>query len=538
MRKDHTESMRAPLLLIVLPFLLGIGSSRLIPLHATVPAILLILSLLLLLGFKNALSRATYWQVVFGVAIFSLGGMYGARIVPSFDGLQSDLPNPPREEVLLVDPVQLFAAPPYSKDQVGLGAVAGVPGLLYFTAPADSQKKPILSGFSTRLKGVKRPLFEIIEDPGFYSYLKARGVSAGIHSNLSPAVVGIANSWRAVFSVLLERGKEALSVGSSPTEPPTRIYKALVLGQRLGLEPRQKEMFKVTGTAHLFAISGLHVGLVGFFLFTVFRRIRIANWLQVSATLLILLFYVLLTGATPSAVRAFLMISFLVGAKAFHRAYRPTSALAASALFVLLIDPEQLFTLGFQLSYIVVLSILVYGAPLAKRLMEQTSPEYWLPGQTGSPYHRLRRWFFGSLSISLAAFLGSSPLIMDHFHLLPISSILLNLLLIPPATVVLIIGFLSLLAGLLGLAWISFLFNQAALPIVEAMTGIVSITSNTPIAAISLIWKNDWAGSVGTLLFLFVTFWTASRPQFRYRYLLCPVGALTTTLFLGRIAAQ
>jgi len=514
---------------------MGLVVQQQLPLADGVAALVLLLGLFGFLAGGLPLLSGRRWLAVFLVAAFGLGGLYGARFLPENPDTDPPPPTTIREAFLEIEPVQTFVAPPYSNRQIGLGREIGGDQLVYYSAPSKGQNDPLLPGYRVGIFGVQRSLDTMIPSEGFRTYLESRGVVGGVDSLVPGRTLGVENSFRAVFSELLEKSKAALARGASPLDPATRVYQALVLGQRLGLDPQQKQAFRDTGTAHLFAISGLHVGLVGGFLFAFFRFLRVRRPIQILGMLSILLFYVILTGATPSAVRAFLMIAFLVGAKAFQRAYCPTSALAASALVVLLFDPAQLFTLGFQLSYTVVLSILVFGVPLAQALLDRTDPEYWLPGQSGSPFHRIRRWFFASFSISLAAFFGSSPLIIDHFRILPLSSIFLNLLLILPATLVLLLGFLSLLLGLLGLSWICVPLNAASRLVIEGMTGLVTSTAEIPFAAISVTFANDWAGPLGLFLFLTVAFWVATRKRFLFRQLLLPLGALLLTLGLGRI---
>lgn len=519
----------------MIPFGLGLVANRVLPLVPAIPALVLVTGLLVILIIPRWKAQRATWHFVFFIATFSLGGMYGARVMPRIENPGNHHPSPPREEVLSAEPVQTFVSPPYSSLQLGLGQIPGEEGLLYFKAPGGNALQPLPRGFLVEFFGVKRPLEHLVDDAGFRTYLKDRGVTFGVDSLRPGKPVALESLFRAVFFHLLEKSKEALTAGSLPLNPETRVYQALVLGQRTGLDSDQKRIFRDTGTAHLFAISGLHVGLVGGFLFFLLRSLRVRTRIQIFGTLSILLFYVLLTGATPSAVRAYLMIAFLLGAKAFQRAYCPTSALAASALVVLLIDPLQLSTLGFQLSYIVVLSILVFGGPLSQTLMKRTDPEYWLPGQSGSPFHRSRRWLFGSFAISLAAFFGSAPLIMDHFDILPLSSVFLNLLLIFPATIVLLIGFVSLFAGLFGVLWLSAPLNMIAGWMIGAMTGIVSTAADLPLSAIPTDFVNPWAGPAGTFLFLAAVFWTASRPRFRIRYLALPAACVVLTALFGRI---
>ncbi|MFP4351932.1 MAG: ComEC/Rec2 family competence protein [Puniceicoccaceae bacterium] len=471
------------------------------------------------------------WAGYFLVAAFCLGAMYGGR----FFGPPADPVGRPilREEILRINPVQMFAGPPRSFSHIGLAEVEGREGLFYFRAPAGASRGVIPRGFYSEVRGVVRSLEESSFDEGFLEYLRRRDARGVIEAVVPPRTVGVADSGEAVFAILLERAKGALAAGAAEGDPVVPVYQAIVLGQRQGLEQAQKAVFRETGTAHLFAISGLHVGLVGGFLLGVFRLLRMSEPVRVALSLAVLLFYVVLTGSAPSAVRAFLMIAFLLGAKAFQRGYRPESALAASALFVLLFDPEQIFSLGFQLSYTVVLSILVFGVPAAREMIRITNPRYWLPGQTGSRFYRVRQWFFGSLAISVSAFLASGPMMIAHFGILPLSAIFLNLLLVPPATLVLVLGFLSLFAGLLGLPFVCELFNAAARPILEAMVGMVSGAADVPVASLSVVPSAAWMGPAASVAFLGIAFWTGSRPRFRLRFLAPPTGLLAVLALLA-----
>ncbi len=529
-------SHRAPLFLFLIPFGSGLIASWNAPsgdsFDPGTGAVLLAGLLFGLLMIRSGRGDRK-WVACFLVAAFCLGAMYGARFFepPGDAGGRT----PPREEILRINPVQMFAGPPRSSSHIGLATAEGRGGLFYFRAPAGRRGAVVPGGFFSEIRGVVRSLEESSFDDGFLDYLRQRGVRGVIDAVLPPETVGLADFGEALFALLLERAKGALSVGAPGDDPATRVYQAIVLGQRQGLEQGQKAIFRETGTAHLFAISGLHVGLVGGFLFGFFRLLRMDEPVRVALTLAVLLFYVVLTGSTPSAVRAFLMIAFLFGAKAFHRGYRPESALAASALFVLLFDPDQIFTLGFQLSYTVVLSILVFGIPAAREMIRITNPRYWLPGQTGSRFYRTRRWFFGSLAISLSAFLASAPMMIGHFGILPLSAVVLNLVLVPPATLVLVFGFLSLFTGLLGLDFVSGLLNAAARPIIETMVWLVSRAVDVPFASLSVEPSNAWIGPAASVAFLAVAFWTGSRPRFRLQHLALPTTLLAAVVLVAGI---
>ncbi len=500
--------------------------SRLIQPVNPLPALcLLCLLLAALLWISPGRKR---WLGYFCFALISLGVLCGNLLAPRPILQRSLLPDasPPREQVIAADPVQVFLSPPYSREFLGLASIRDRDGLILFKAPSDPDSKAITEGNWWKFRGVERSPQQAGLDPEFLQYLRTRGVNGIFEAVLPPEPSGIARPVAAVFSELRQRALTALARGSSPTEPSTRIYQALVLGQRLGLESGQKAVFRDTGTAHLFAISGLHVGLVGTFLMLFFRLLGIRGAVQVSTSLVVLLFYVLLTGAAPSAVRAYLMVAFLTGSKVLNRGYRPEAALAASALVVLLFDPEQLFSLGFQLSYTVVLSILVFGVPLARELIRLSDPPFIDPERPENHLRKPRVWILTSFSISLTAFLASAPISIDHFGVLPLSAILLNLLLIPPASIVLALGFLSVLAGLVGVPLIPEILNTLSRPILEAMFWVVRATDSLAVSSIPVEFAFGWMGPAALFGFLITAFWVGTRAAFRKRYLLLPSSVL------------
>lgn len=522
---DLPPAPRAPLFLFVLPFGTGILAAGALPGGGPLPAAAILILLLSLLA-KFPVSR-NRWVGYFVPAAVCLGFLFGQRAGPAGgEAGEAFHPRAPREESLAVDPVRIFVSPPFSETHVGLARTDDRGEILYFQAPASPDGGMLLKGFAWELHGIHRALDREVLDPGFLTYLRDQGAGGAFVATRPPVPLDVERTAAAVFSVLREKARAALAAGSDASDPATRVYQALVLGQRLGLEPEQKAAFRDTGTAHLFAISGLHIGLIAAFLFGLFRAFRIRGGPQVMGALSILLFYVLLTGAAPSAVRAYLMVAFLTAAPAIGRGYRPESALAASAFVVLLFFPEQLATLGFQLSYTVVLSILVFGVPLSRDLIRRTDPPFLGPDEPGSRWRRPRVWLLSGFAVSFSAFLASAPMSIDHFGVLPVSAVALNLLLILPATAVLVLGFLSLFSGLLGLAFLCAPLNAIARPLIEAMAGTVSTVAALPFSSMPLVFPAPWMGPAATIAFLAIAFWTASRPAFRKRYLGLPLGLI------------
>ncbi|WP_170154614.1 ComEC/Rec2 family competence protein [Mangrovibacterium diazotrophicum] len=203
------------------------------------------------------------------------------------------------------------------------------------------------------------------------------------------------------------------------------VISALSLGYRKELTPETRAAFVETGGMHVLAVSGLHVGLIYFFLLKLFsflKRSHKGKWIRCCLILSILWAYALLTGLSPSVQRATLMFTFLLLAESINRTNSIYNSIAASAFALLLIDSDILFAVGFQLSYAAVLSI-VYFYPLINGLVPSKNPIVKKPWQL--------------LCVSLAAQIGTFPLSIYYFNQFPFYFWLSNFVVIPAAFVLL-----------------------------------------------------------------------------------------------------
>jgi len=164
-----------------------------------------------------------------------------------------------------------------------------------------------------------------------------------------------------------------------------------------------------------------------------------------------LFFYSLVTGAKPSSLRAATMISIALGGFLLDRAPAPGNSLAAAALVLLGWDTNQLFQPGFQLSFCVVSSIILLAPPLDRWLTVRLRPDEFLPPKLYSRFQRAQagggRYAAAALAVSTASWLGSLPLTIGLFHLVPVLAVPVNLLAVPLAFGVLSLAMLSLLGG-------------------------------------------------------------------------------------------
>lgn len=219
----------------------------------------------------------------------------------------------------------------------------------------------------------------------------------------------------------------------------TALLGALLLGERDTLPEETEDIFKKTGTLHILAISGLHVGLIAFLVLGFLRAIYTAYRLRLFSTIVLLWGYAVLVGLTASVLRATIMITVHLFGRAIYRDAPLKNTLGFAGFLILLCDPNQLFALGFRLSFAAVFSILFLIRPVTDLLRQA--------GWKGEGW--LSRYCRSLLAGSFACWFGLLPLIMNSFHCVSIVGLCANVLVIPLLSLILIAGFLLLFFQLL-----------------------------------------------------------------------------------------
>ena len=421
------------------------------------------------------------WGPVFlfsGTAVICSYGLL--RLPPALDA--AALNQIPREARLKMQLIRVFNSKAAPGDKVS-GIARVLPGSayrdiepgarVYFNLQAGAEDGPRLyKGVQIESVGVLRTLRDT-QASGFNRYLLNSGVYYRFSQNASLRITRPAGAFRSFCIRQNERFQKILNSGTEGAADQARVYTAMLLGARAGLNQEQKDRYQASGAMHLFAISGLHIGVIATALASCLRLIRIPNQLAPFLGLPLLYLYVEITGGTPSAMRAFLMTLFFWTAYTFQRQRNPFAALMASALGVLLIDPLQLWSLGFQLSYAVVASILLLGLPLQAILTRWARPFRWLPENDWTRGQRLLQrsidCFLLLFSISFSAWLASIPLSLGHFGYLSLPAVFINMLLVNMAALVICTGCLSLASGLLLWTGLAAFFNHAAWLVITCM---------------------------------------------------------------------
>ncbi|MEJ5329576.1 MAG: ComEC/Rec2 family competence protein [Desulfobaccales bacterium] len=237
------------------------------------------------------------------------------------------------------------------------------------------------------------------------------------------------------------------------------LYRALLLGEQGEITREMREALSRTGTAHLVAISGLHLGMAAAITYAlVFWLLRRVPWLLLRlnaikaatvAAAVPVVGYAWLAGGSPATQRAEVMVLAYLAAVLLGRAREVVSALALAALVILAFNPLRLFSPSFALSFIAVAGLLAL-LPRWSVWLPRVPPEHGL--RTWWP--RLKRWLPEAFLASLAASLATAPLVAWFFNILPLLGFLVNLAAIPLVLGVgLPLGELAALSQMLGLTF-------------------------------------------------------------------------------------
>jgi competence protein ComEC len=220
-----------------------------------------------------------------------------------------------------------------------------------------------------------------------------------------------------------------------PGEREYAVACALVLGYKDDIDDDLNDAFAASGTLHVLAVSGLHVGILYGIVMAVLkpiRRIRGGKWTVALCGIAVLWIYAFITGLSPSVLRAAMMCSVATLAGPWGRRSSMYNTFAVSAFILLVYDPNRIYSVGFQLSYAAVFGIVKFYPPLL-RLWE---PSSWLASKI---------WEVSCVSI--AAQVATLPLALYYFHRFPVWFLLANLAAIPLSFVILVAGLVTLAAA-------------------------------------------------------------------------------------------
>ncbi len=340
------------------------------------------------------------------------------------------------------------------------------------------------------------------------SWLRSRGMAAELDF-IRGERLGAPFSWALVrgFATNVRHAlADRLMPPGTEGDPRRQILCALVLGARELAEPGTMLPFRRGGTLHAFAVSGMHVGLVAGFLWVLLRLLRVqpstGRWLL----LLVLGFYIVVTGFSVPAVRAYVMLATLLIGVALRRRVGLVNSWCFAALLVLLVEPWQLYSAGFLLSFAIYAAICI-GAGFCLRERSWFGPDEFIPPRIYTAWEQHRRQadgiVRGVIMVALVAYVVSLPLSWVLFHTVSPWGFISNIVIAPLVPLVMLAGIaLLVVAGIpmLGaaVAWCA-LRSAGALLAVSTWLGYLPgayLAAERPQAPqAAMVWGTGYGGS-------------------------------------------
>ncbi len=248
----------------------------------------------------------------------------------------------------------------------------------------------------------------------------------------------------------------------------------LLLGDRTDLSQEIRTAFANTGTVHVLAVSGSHVVVIVVAIYSLFGLLRIPRRMKTAATIGAIIYYMFLTGATPSVVRASLMACVVLAGKLFQQRSSVYNNLGVSALLMFLYDPKQLFDVGFQLSFAAVFSM-VYFYPKLTLWMHAIPPSW--------KYYGALKTGVDLFAVSAAAQIGTIPFTAYYFEKVSLVSFFANLIVVPLAGFNISLGFVGTLFSTVSL-WAGSCVNEVNALLAQCVLASVKTANQVPYAIV------------------------------------------------------
>ena len=217
-----------------------------------------------------------------------------------------------------------------------------------------------------------------------------------------------------VAAVLRQKLTEILD--NSFPKDTAAFARALLLGDRTGIDYKTNTDFKVSGISHIIAVSGLHVSILFSLVYVLCFKQR---WLVALVGIPAMVLFAAVAGFSPSVTRAAIMMILMMLAMLFDRDYDGPTELAFSCLVMLICNPLVITSVSFQLSVGCMIGIFLFYEKI----------DHWMMGKLGKKrFAKLKRWFASSVSITLSAMTITTPLVAYYFGTISLVGVLTNLL--------------------------------------------------------------------------------------------------------------
>lgn len=296
----------------------------------------------------------------------------------------------------------------------------------------------------------------------FYLFsLRKNNLAETIASHQGNSLISVSLKAKKVIQKIIYKNLPSLEAG---------MLEAFILGERRNLPQEINSLFIQTGTVHILAISGFNVGIVIFIILILLKILRLNRKLRLGLTMFFIVIYAIITGCQPSVIRASIMAMVLLLGILLEREVEVYSSLALAALIILMFNPQALFDVGFQLSFISVISIVWMTPKIEKSLkgLLNSKPKIL------SAVVRL-------FCVSFAAWIGVLGLVAFYFNILSPVTLIANLFIVPFSSILVALGFCLVGAGAV-LPSLAFVFGASVKLALDFLVYAVYLFSKLPAA--------------------------------------------------------
>lgn len=286
------------------------------------------------------------------------------------------------------------------------------------------------------------------------------------------------------------------------------VLSALTVGYKDELSEEIRESFSISGASHVLALSGLHIGFLYGFIFFFLKRLlpgssSTMNLMRAIIAIILLWIFAFITGLPASVVRSVIMFSLLAISLFFTDRVISLNTLSVAGVGMLLYNPCWLFDAGFQLSFCAVTAILLIQPKLYKTISVQ---------------NRFLKQFWGLITVSIAAQIGTAPLVLFYFSRFSVHFLLTNILVIPLVTIIIYAAVIMLLCAPLPI-----LCQYLAIPVkglIWLLNSSVHQIENLPFASIDNIWVYQAEVIlIYVALLLFINYTTKRKSKYIFAFL-------------------
>ncbi len=285
----------------------------------------------------------------------------------------------------------------------------------------------------------------------------------GVKYSMADALVGSVEHKAPPLSYTIRKKARETLVRYESDRAGTFTY-AMLFGDSSAMLSSDKEAMRSIGVAHVFAVSGLHVGVLSAAILFLLRKFRAKNWVLFFVMLPILGFYSYVCDFTPSVLRASIMVLLSLAASAIGMRYDSLSSISFAAIAILLIKPLYLFDLSFIMSFLSVLGILSLARPLERAFTRR----------------KMKKGFASALSVSLSTTIALAPVSAIVFGKITFVGIVMNLVVVPLASVTYVLSLFSLLLTIVYSGFGELLIALRFLPVLIADVSVFASKQGVP----------------------------------------------------------